>query len=96
MHYTHTQTPFTIRRLTIRLFTQNFFLQVMDSQMNSELLNEMLEGNIISLSSGESNIDLLGPDFGLDPKEGLNTTKPYSIIDELMDGSPTHRTNQSQ
>ena len=63
--------------------------------MNSELLNEMLEGDIISLRGGESDIELLGPDFGLDLKEDQNTTKPYSIIDELMDGPPTHRTNHS-
>ena len=40
-------------------------------------------------------MDLLEPDFGLDPKEDLNTTRPYSIIDELMDGPPAHRTNHS-
>ena len=66
----------------------------MDSQMNGELLNEMLEGDIISLSGGESDSDLLGPDFGRDPKEDLNTRR-YSIIDELMDGPPTHRTIHS-
>ena len=63
--------------------------------MNSELLNEMLERDIISLSGGECDIDLLGPDLGLDPKEDLNTTKPYSITDELMDGPATHQTNYS-
>ena len=67
----------------------------MDSQTNSELLNEMLEVDISSLSGGESDIDLLGPDFGLDPKEDLNTTRLYSIIDELMDW-PTNPPNQSQ
>ena len=66
----------------------------MDSQMNGELLNEMLEGDIISLSGGESDSDLLGPDFGRDPKEDLNTRR-YSIIDELMDDPPTHRTIHS-
>ena len=55
----------------------------------------MLEGDLISLSGGESDMDLLGPDFGLDPKEDLNTTRTYSIIDELMDGPPAHRTNHS-
>ena len=44
--------------------------------MNSELLNEMLERDIISLSGGESDIDLLGPDFGLDPKKDLNIATP--------------------
>ena len=64
----------------------------MNSQINNELPNIILEDDIISLSGGESEIDLLVPDFGLDLDEDLDTTKPYFIIDELMDGPPTHHT----
>ena len=45
----------------------------MDSQINSELLHKILEDFIISLSGGESDVDFLGPDFGLDIEEDLNT-----------------------
>ena len=58
--------------------------------MNSKLPNKILEDSIISLSSGESDVNLLEPDLGLDLEEDLDITKPYSIIDELMDGPPTH------
>ena len=77
-----------MRRLTIQ---PKKFLQVMDSQINSVLVNKMLEEDIISLSGGESDTDLLGSDFGRDAKED-RITRPYSIIDELMDGPPTHQT----
>lgn len=62
----------------------------MDSQMNSELLDKILQDHIISLSGGESNIDLLEADIGLDLQEDLDTNKPYSITDELMNDPPTH------
>lgn len=86
---TQTQTPFIRQRLTTRLLTP-IFLKTMDSQMNSKLLNKILEDGIISLSSGESDVNLLEPDLGLDLEEDLDITKPHSIIDELMDGPPTH------
>ena len=28
----------------------------------------------------------------MDPEEDLNTTRPYTIIDELMDGAPNYHT----
>ena len=65
----------------------------MDSQMNSELLDSILGDDVISLSSGESDVDLLGPDLSLGFEEDLDTTKPYFIIDKLMDGPPTHPLN---
>ena len=55
--------------------------------MDSELLNQILEEDIISLSGGESDTDLTGL------KEDLNTTRPYATIGELIDGPPTHHTN---
>ena len=60
--------------------------------MNSELRGKILENDMIWLSGGESDVDLLGPDVGLGLEEDLDTTKPYSIIDELMDSPPTHHT----
>ena len=63
----------------------------MDSEINSVLLNEMLEEDIISLSGGQSDTDLLQSDFGRNAKED-QITRPHSIIDELMDGPPTHQT----
>ena len=47
----------------------------MDSQMNSELLNKILEDDIILLSSCESDIDLLGPDLDVELEERLDTIK---------------------
>ena len=60
--------------------------------MNSELRGKILENDMIWLSGGESDVDLLGPDVGLGLEEDLDTTRPYSIIDELMDSPPTHHT----
>ena len=47
---------------------------------------------MISLSGGESDVVLLGADPSLDVEKDLDTTKPYSIIGELIDGPPTHHT----
>ena len=59
------QTPFTIQSLTTRLSTP-ISSQVMDSQLNSQLLKKILEDDMISMSSGESDHNLLEPDVGLD------------------------------
>ena len=55
--------------------------------MGSELLNQIFEEDIILLSGGESDTELI------EPEEDLNETQPYSIIDELMDDPPNHYTN---
>ena len=47
----------------------------MESQMDSELLDKILEDDMISLSGGESDVDLLGPDLSLDLEEDLDTKK---------------------
>lgn len=47
---------------------------------------------MMSASSGQSDANPLGSNLGLNLEEDLDTTKPCSIIDELMDGSPTHHT----
>ena len=64
----------------------------MESQTNIELLDKILEDDMISLSGGESDVVLLGADPSLDVEKDLDTTKPYSIIGELIDGPPTHHT----
>ena len=53
--------------------------------MGSELLNQIFEEDI-SLNGGDSDNKLM------EPEEDLNETRPYSIIDELMDGPPNHCT----
>ena len=88
---THKQKSFTTRRFAKQLLTQ-----VMNSQMNSELLDKILESDMILLSGGKFDVNLLGPDLGLDLEEDLNITKPYSIIDELMDNPPAHQTKYQQ
>lgn len=60
--------------------------------MNSELFDKILEADIILLSGGDSDVELLGPDPSLDLKEDLDTTESYSITDELMNVLPTHHT----
>ena len=75
-----------------RTIIQSNFLQVMDNQMNRELSNKIFEDDMILLSDGDSVVDLLRPNLGLDLGEDLDTTKRYSIIDELMDGLPTNHT----
>ena len=54
--------------------------------MGREYLNQILEEDIILLSVGESDTELM------EPEEDLNITRPYSIIDELMDGQPNYHT----
>lgn len=54
--------------------------------MNNELLNKILEKDMISLSSGESDVDLLGPDLILDLEEDLDTIFHYRQIN----GRPTN------
>ena len=72
--YTHTN---TIHHTNVLLtIIQRSFPQVMDSQMNSELLDEILNEEMISLSAGESDEDIFGND-GFD-----------SIIDESMNNPP--------
>ena len=55
--------------------------------MGSELLNQIFEEDIILLSGGELDTELI------EPEEDLNETPPYSIIDELMDDPPNFYTN---
>lgn len=58
----------------------------MGKQMNRELLNKILEEDMISLSSDESDVDVLGPDLILDLEEDLDTIFHYRQIN----GRPTN------
>ena len=43
---------------------------------------------MISLSGGESDTDLLGPDLGVNSHEDIHTAKSFSILDELIASPP--------
>ena len=83
---THTDTihQIKINCIVIHLFTS----QVMDSQANSETFNNLLENDMISLSGGESDIDLLGSDPDTNSQEDMCTAKHFSI---LMNYWPAHQ-----
>ena len=78
--HTHTIHQIKINRIVIHLLTS----QVMDSQVDNEILNNLLENDMISLSGGESDIDFLGSDPDTNSREDMRTTKPFSILDELL------------
>ena len=67
------------------------FPQVIDRQMNTDLLNKIMDEEMISLSGGESNDDLLGFEVEENLENYQPPTKPSLIIDEFIDSSPTHR-----
>ena len=60
----------------------------MDSQVDSETLNNLLVNDMISLSSEESDIDLLGSDPNTNSRDDMRTTKHFSILDELLASPP--------
>ena len=78
--HTHTIHQIKINRIVIHLLNS----QVMDSQVDNEILNNLLENDMISLSGGESDIDFLGSDPDTNSREDMRTTKPFSILDELL------------
>ena len=77
---THTDTihQIKINCIVIRLFTS----QVMDSQVDSETLNNLLENHMMPLSGGESDIDLLG--------SGPDTNSP-EVLQSWMNYWPAHQ-----
>ena len=90
-HNTHTQHTHThtIPLIKINCIIIYFFTsQVMDSKADSEILNNLLEDDMISLSGGESDIDLLGPDPDINSQEDMRITKPFSILYELLASPP--------
>ena len=90
---THTNTihQIKINCAVIHLFTS----QVMDSQVDSGTLNNLLENDMISLSGGESTIDLLGSDLDINSREDRCTIKHFSIIDELLASPPIHNSSNT-
>ena len=99
--YTHTYTHMnthtdTIHQIKINCILIYFFTsQVMDSQVNSEALNNLLENDMISQSRGEPNIDLLGSDPDTNSREDMHITKPFSILNELVDSPPTRNSTNT-
>ena len=91
--HTHTNTihQIKINCIVIHLFTS----QVMDSQLDSETLNNLLENDIISLSGGESDKDLLGSDPDTNSREDIRIKKHFSILDELMASPPMHNSTNT-
>ena len=83
---THTDTihQIKINCIVIRLFTS----QVMDSQVDSETLNNLLENDMISLNGGESDIDLLGSDPYTNSREDMRNKK---IFQSWMNYWPAHQ-----
>ena len=67
----------------------------MDSQVDSETLNNLLENDIISLSGGESDKDLLGSDPDTNSREDMRIKKHFSILDELMASPPIHNSTNT-
>ena len=78
--HTHTNTihQIKINCIVIHLFTS----QVMDSQVDSETLNNLLENHMMPLSGGESDIDLLG--------SGPDTNSP-EVLQSWMNYWPAHQ-----
>ena len=71
-----------------------YISKVMDGQIGSETLHNILENYVISLSGRESYRDLLVPDLDVNSHEDTHTTnhaqRPFSILDELMTSPATH------
>ena len=67
----------------------------MDSQTDSETLNNILENDMILIRGGESDTDFLGPDLDVNCCEDIHTTKPFSILDELMPSLSTHNSTNT-
>ena len=59
----------------------------MDSQVHNETLN-LLENDMNSLRTGESDTDLLGSDPDTSSLEDMRTRNPFSILDELLASPP--------
>ena len=62
----------------------------MDSQTDSEALDNFFENDMILLSGGELDTGLLGPDLDVNFHKDVYNTKPFSILDELMASPPIH------
>ena len=72
-----------------------YISQAMDSQLDSETLNSILENDIILESGGESDTGLLVPDLDFNSHEEIHTMKQFSILDELVASPSTHNSKNS-
>ena len=95
MHSIHTHTPtqthagHTIHQIKINCKVIHFFTShVMDSQADSKNLNNLFKNDMVSLSSRESNIDLLGSDRDTNTREDIRTTKTFSVLDQILASPP--------
>ena len=79
----HTNVSFPIIRPNFR--------QVMDNQINSELLDKILDEEMILLNGDEPDDSLLGFELEENWENCHLPIKLYSIINKLMDSSPTHK-----
>ena len=95
MHNIHTYTDAcasvdNIHQMNIyRIMIQLYISQVMDGQIYSKTLNNILENDMISLSHGSSDTYLLGLDLDINSHEDIHTMKPFSILNQLP-GQPTN------
>ena len=80
-----------INCIVIHLFTS----QVMDSQVDSETLNNLLENDIISLSGGKSDKDLLRSEPDTNSREDMRIKKHFSILNELLASPPIHNSTNT-
>ena len=63
-----------------RVMIQLYISQVMDSQVDSKTLKNLLENDMISLRGGKSDTDLLGPDPDTNSHKAMHTMKPLSTL----------------
>ena len=87
IHHIHTNTHTNTIHHTNVLFPiiRPNFGQVMDSQMNSELHDKILDELMVSLSGDQPDYSLLGFEVEEILENNDPPTKLYSIIEELMD-----------
>ena len=94
--HTHTHTLHTIHQMKIYYIMIHLYIpQAMDSQLDSETLNSILENDIILESGGESDTGLPVPDLDVNSHEEIHTMKHFSILDELVASPSTHNSTNS-
>ena len=67
----------------------------MDSQLDNEIPNNILENDINLVSGGELDTDLLVLELNLKSHEQIHTTKPYSILNQLVSSPPIHNSTNT-
>lgn len=67
----------------------------MDSQTDSETLDNISENDISLIRGGELDTDFLGPDRDVNSSKDIHSTKPFLILDELMPSLLTHNSTNT-